>query len=285
MKSNSNYLGAAGKLLKLLPILLFLGQFAARGAVEETFDVLKTKTATYTNVTVTKKTKDWIFILHAQGMINIRIQDLPAEVLEKLGYGKNSQKSDSAQPAFSAKKIFENVHLPQMKPLEEALQKNGSAQLSKITGNKTWLLISVGILAGIYLFFANCCRLICRKTHNAAGFLVWVPLLQLIPLFRAANMSRMWFLAFLIPALPLPFLHSIKPTYILLVALAVMVVPVIAQVIWSVKIVKARGKNGWVSLFLLLPVTSFFSFLYLAFSSDAPVVIKQEYKSMALETA
>jgi hypothetical protein len=56
-------------------------------------------------------------------------------------------------------------------------------------------------------------------------------------------------------------------------------------VIWSVKIVKARGKNGWVSLFLLLPVTSFFSFLYLAFSSDAPVVIKQEYKSMALETA
>jgi hypothetical protein len=284
MTSNSNYLGAIGKLLKLLPIFFFLWQSDALGAVEETFDVLKTKTATYTNVTVTKKTKDWIFILHSRGMINIKLQELPAEVLEKLGYG-NSQKAESSRTGFSAKKIFANVHLPQMKPLEQALQKNGAAQFSKITANKTGLLISVGILAGIYLFFANCCRLICRKTHNGAGFLIWIPLLQLIPLFHAANMSRMWFLAFLIPALPLPFLHSIKPSYVLLVALAVMVVPVIAQVIWSVKIVKARGKNGWVSLFLLIPVTNFFSFLYLAFSSDAPVVIKQEYKSMALETA
>src|SRR5687767_7649306 len=63
--------------------------FVSHGA-EEKFDVLKTRTQTYKNVTVTKKTQEWIFILHAAGMVNIRIADLPAETKRKLGYEPNA---------------------------------------------------------------------------------------------------------------------------------------------------------------------------------------------------
>ncbi len=90
--------------------------------------------------------------------------------------------------------------------------------------------------------------MICRKTHTAPGPLVWVPVLQLIPLLRAANMPRGWFFAYFIP-----------------------VINIIAVIVFSIKIVKSRGKNPWVAFLLILPPTSFFAFLYLAFSESAPV--------------
>jgi hypothetical protein len=44
-------------------------------------------------------------------------------------------------------------------------------------------------------------------------------------------------------------------------------VNIIAQILWCVKIVQARGKSVWVTILLILPVTNLFAFLYLAFSS------------------
>ena len=38
------------------------------------------------------------------------------------------------------------------------------------------------------------------------------------------------------------------------------------QVLWCFNIAKARGKSVWVGVLLLLPITSLFAFLYLAFS-------------------
>jgi hypothetical protein len=60
-------------------------------------------------------------------------------------------------------------------------------------------------------------------------------------------MSGWWFLALLVPLLNL-----------------------VASVLWCFNIVKARGKSIWVGVLLLLPVTSPFAFLYLAFSNGAP---------------
>src|SRR5262252_7260017 len=59
---------------------------AVQARNEETFPVLRTKTATYTNVTVTTKDKSYIFILHSGGMGSIKIVDLPNDVQEQLGY-------------------------------------------------------------------------------------------------------------------------------------------------------------------------------------------------------
>ena len=47
------------------------------------------------------------------------------------------------------------------------------------------------------------------------------------------------------------------------------VLNLVPQILWSLKIAKARGKSVWVGVLLLLPVTNLFAFLYLAFSNGA----------------
>jgi hypothetical protein len=57
--------------------------------------------------------------------------------------------------------------------------------------------------------------------------------------------------------------------------------------VWCFKIAKARGNSAWVGLLLLLPVTGFFAFLYLAFSDGAPAKEepRRRVEVMSLETA
>ena len=48
------------------------------------------------------------------------------------------------------------------------------------------------------------------------------------------------------------------------------IVNLLVFVRWSVNICRIRKKSKWLALFLLLPLTSFFALLYLAFSNDQP---------------
>src|SRR6185369_3697431 len=126
---------------------------------------------------------------------------------------------------------------------------NGKLRISALTGgNPMVLYVILGILGVVHIFISTCFWLICRKTHIAPGPLVWVPILQFIPLLRAANMSPVWFLALFVPVLNF-----------------------VAIIIFSIKIVKCRGKGFWVSVLLIFPLTSWIGMLYLAFSSSAPV--------------
>ena len=122
----------------------------------------------------------------------------------------------------------------------------------------------LGIALLIYLFHCYCCMLICRKTGNPPGILVWVPVVQLFPLLRAAGMSGWWFLAFL----------RAGAEYC-------------GPVLWCFNIAKARGKSVWVGVLLLLPVTNLFAFLYLAFSNGASADEDEEPepKIMTLQAA
>jgi hypothetical protein len=85
--------------------------------------------------------------------------------------------------------------------------------------------------------------LICKKTGNEPGFMVWLPVLQVFPMLKAAGMSYWWFVALLLPLLNL-----------------------VASIVWCFKITQTRGKHWVVAILLLLPVLSFIAFLYLAFS-------------------
>ena len=244
-----------------LPVAaLLLTQTPAQAVqVEETFDVLQTKTGTYENVTVTSKTKDWIFILHASGMGNVKITDLPDNIQEKLGYTVVKEKPKVVSvPTMEA---LTDIKVPEMQQLQENWRDGGAASVMKAFGNPmaVWTLLGITVL--MYLFFCYCSMMICRKAHTAPGVLVWVPVLQFIPLLRAAGMSGVWFLAFLVP-----------------------VVNLIAQIIWYVKIVQARGKGPLLVLWLLLPLTAPFAYLYLAFSEAAPIRIGH-HVPIALETA
>lgn len=232
--------------------------FAGAVTIEETFEVLQTKTGTYENVTVTSKTKDWIFILHDAGMGNIKIADLSEEVQLKLGY--NLPKEQSKPISVPTMEALTDIKVPELNQLRSDWHTGGAEAVFKAFGNPFAVWTLLGFVVLTYLFFCYCSMMICRKTHNSPGILVWIPFLQFIPLLRAAGMSGVWFLAFFVPVLNL-----------------------VAQIVWYVKIVQARGKGPLLVLWLLLPLTAPFAYLYLAFSEAAPIRIVSSHVPLALE--
>ena len=247
----------AGGLLWLVLATCFLRPFAAGGATDETFPVLQIGTHVYTNVTVTTKAKNDIFIVHAGGMGNIKIADLPADLREKLGYAAAEKRKTTTNGAAAWAKAevakLGGARITEVrKQLEQKWRAGKTAGVPTLSLVLSWgrspLILAVLVFSlFLYLFCCYCGLLICRKTGKPASILIWLPVLQLFPLLRAAGMSGWWFAAYLVP-----------------------VVNVVAQILWSVNIAKARGKSGWVALFLVLPLTSFFAFLYLAFSNGGP---------------
>jgi hypothetical protein len=86
---------------------------------------------------------------------------------------------------------------------------------------------------------------------------VWIPVLQMIPLVRAARMPMFWFVIFLIPGLNL-----------------------LAHIVWSIRIAQVCGKSAVVAVLLILPVTNILALLYLAFSGGNH---RQEERTMKPE--
>ena len=280
VKSAENHGLRLTRLLWLVIALISTRLVAAPGEItmgktEQTFPLLETKTGTYTNVTVTKKTKDWIFILHSEGVCNIKATDLSREARIALGYEAppGADQSSAAKPTSSlAQPLAELSHLKlsafrlsAIKKFAANWRQNEREQTAEmhayVNANPMALCIMLGISAIVYIFTSICFWLICRKTHTAPGPLIWVPFFQLIPLLRAANMPRVWFFAYFIP-----------------------IINIIPVILFSIKIVKARGKSPWVAFLLILPPTSVFAFLYLALSQSAPIqIVKNEI--LALEIA
>jgi hypothetical protein len=107
---------------------------------------------------------------------------------------------------------------------------------------------TIALAAGAALLLHLCCSfcvaLICLKVDKPGGIMAWLPILQAFPLLHAAGMSGWWFLASFVPVLNL-----------------------VAAILWCVKICNARGKNGILAFFLMVPGISILAFLYLAFSN------------------
>ena len=238
-------------------------------AVEEKFDVLQIGTQTYRNVTVTTKAKNYVFLVHSTGMASIKVSQIPPDLLEKLGYSTPASKAATNTAVVWAKREIAKINTPQVRKLGEQLEQKwrgqAAAKLSAMhLAGLTLVFAVVGVVLLLHLFQCYCLMLICRKTGKPPGILVWLPVLQVFPMLRAAGMSGWWFLGLLVPVLNL-----------------------VASVLWCLNIAKARGKSVWVGVLLLLPVTNVFAFLYLAFSNGAPAGEKEEPepKIMTLEAA
>ncbi|HXS69124.1 MAG TPA: DUF5684 domain-containing protein [Candidatus Polarisedimenticolia bacterium] len=280
----AEYYRCLGQLLILLVLLLVYTSASAKpgemtlGDKEQTFPVLQTKTGAYTNVTVTKKTKDWIFIMHSAGVCNVKASDLSTEARIALGYeaapakgnGVEIKADNASAEAASANGSPSNrphfkINLSKIKQFAADWRQNRKEKMAALhaylSANTVMVCSILGIWAAVHIITSALFWMICRKTHISPGPLVWVPVFQLIPLLRAANMSWVWFFAFLI--FPLN---------------------IIAMIVFSIKIVKSRGKSPWVAFLLILPPTSGIAFLYLAFSSSAPVQMESN-EVLALETA
>jgi hypothetical protein len=265
MKAFSTYRCAAGNWMgsALVALLILLPLVVAAG-VEDKFDLFQIGTRTYTNVTVTTKAKNYIFILHAGGMTSIKTTELSLEMKQQLGYVAAS-KPGTNTAAVWAKREIAKLNVPSFKQLNQKVDGKLPWQfLAKSLLSSKIMYAALGIMLLVYLFHCYCCMLICLKTGNPPGVLVWVPVLQLFPLLRAAGMSGWWFLAYWVPVLNL-----------------------VAQVLWCFNIAKARGQSVWFGVLLLLPVINLFAILYLAFSDVAPAEeeIEPEPKIMTLEAA
>ena len=240
---------------------------AAAGVAEDTFPVLQIGTQVYTNVTVTTKAKDYIFILHAQGMTSIKIAALSPQLQEQLGYVVVEKKQTNITVKAWANGQIAKIEGPRIKTmrlqLEQLLRGDGSYGFRAFPSiSSKMVFAALGILLFCYLFFCHCGGLICEKVGAKPGAMIWLPFLQIFPLLRAASMSPWWFFACFVP-----FLN------------------IVATVLWSVRIVRARAKSAWVTLFLLLPVTNVFAFLYLAFSTNSPEKDEKPVEIMTLEAA
>jgi len=235
MNTNKICRNLVGASLLMLVSTILQPQPAA--AQEETFPLFQVGTRTYTNVTVTTKSKTYIFILHSAGMANIKLADLSPEVQEQLGYAVAGAKSKGQGGAVAAwaKEKMALVQVPQVRAAERQLQdtwrEQAASTLPRLRSANPMLLYAVlGAILLIYLFFCYCAKVICEKTGKPPGVLLWMPTLQVFPLLRAAGMSPVWFLAY------------------------VLVLPgIVAQMVWSVKIAKRAARASGSESFCSCP--------------------------------
>ncbi|MFM1945589.1 MAG: hypothetical protein RI897_4571 [Verrucomicrobiota bacterium] len=208
------------------------------GADDEVVPLLRTKLETYTNVTITARTDTKVTIMHAGGIGEVFFEDVLPEDYGAVGY---------EAPVAASDKLRGLVQAVQ----SEGGMQGGAGGVENVEISPLWIGVIVVVGLVFYVFGCYCYGLICRKAGEEPGVLIWVPILQIFPLLKAAGMSPWWALAFLVPLLN-----------------------IVAGILWCFKIVQARGKHVIWAVLLLLPFTNFVAFLYLAFSSAAAEAVE-----------
>lgn len=231
-----------------LVIFALLGWSAARlPAADILLPSLKIGTDVFTNVTVYQITATDIFVRHGRGFGNAKLSNLDDTTLELLGLKTPKAKTvasavDTNAPMAAAVDKFKTTLADQ----QVKLPPEAVAALEALSTFKPKAQVVYGILAGLilgYLFMCLCFQKVCVNAGSNPGALVWLPILQIFPLLRAARIPAWWFIISFIPVLN-----------------------ILLHILWSIRIVKACGKGGLVTLMLLLPVTNILAILYLAFS-------------------
>ena len=233
-------------------------------------DVLKTGTQVYSNVTVTTRAKDYIFIQHAGGLVSVKLADLDEATRQALEYAPPPEPVAQATANWAKKEIAKLE--PARTNMANLLPPGFARKFMRLPGavpraNLPRLIAEVALLAlAMHLFFSYCAARICRNAGAKPGGLIWVPGLQLLPLLHAASMSRWWCLGFLVPLLNLA-----------------------VALVWCFKITRACGKGMLTTVLMMLPLTNLFAFLYLSFSSgkvaEPPAKPRRSADIMSLEAA
>jgi serine/threonine protein kinase len=128
------------------------------------------------------------------------------------------------------------------KPMQNLTPMNNTSASSGI-GGLVFLAFCLIVTLALYLFFCFCCKRICEKTGHNPGILIWIPILQFIPLLQAAGMAAWMVVLMLIP-----------------------LVNVIVGIMMWAKICAARGKSPWLVVLLFIPLIDLAFLPYLAFS-------------------
>src|SRR6266853_7043171 len=144
--NNSGYL--TNRLLVVSLLSLLIRPMISTAAIEQTFEVLRIGTHAYRNVTVTTKSKNYIFIMHSTGMENIKLAELPPDFRAKLGYSvvlePETVKRGSTSLSSWIKQAVGKMRLPQVKQLEQQWRSNAPAGLATINLSSNFMLALCG---------------------------------------------------------------------------------------------------------------------------------------------
>ena len=231
----------------LVVVLLGLLSIAPLLAADIELAVLRSGTDVFTNVTVYGQTATDLFIKHSRGFGNVKISSLDSATLRLL-------KPEAAGGSNEIRGVVSGKAAATMATLKAKLESSSSrkipseaelrALIARVQPSPQQLLGAAAGTLILYFIFCAGLKLICVNAGTKPGLMIWLPVLQMFPLLRAAKMSAGWFVLFLIP-----------------------LVGVVAHIVWCIKITKACGKSKLVALLLILPVTNLLAFLYLALSS------------------
>ena len=264
---------------------------------------LKIGSVTYSNVQVTARTETDVFIRHRKGIANFKVEDVPREVLLELGYKVNKPEPIvAAQPLQLETKVTTGLsntlaaaqknqlllHWVKKVRARITATRDGHSGTNAVGGAAggeagdqedaeplpDWgqLAAKVPQLALIvfsvlvvtvplsYFFFCYTAKLICQKAGARPGAMIWFPIVSVFPLLHAARLPGWTAVIFLLT----PAISQITPNPYAAMGGSVLVL--LFMVVWSFRIVHARGKGILTALCLIFPVTSPMAWLYLAYS-------------------
>lgn len=211
------------------------------------FDSLQSGSRTFTNVLVYSHDSQQVFFRHEQGLSCAPLTELDAESLAVLGLTVQAP-----PPAFGSS--FWAMLTSQFSLAASELSPFGLASL----------LVILILAVGLYLYCCFLFWLICVKVGAEPGISVWLPVVQVLPLLRAAEMSVLGPLTLLLlfvgSFLAYPHLGVHSWTLGLLSGVGA----VVCFLTWSVKICRRRKKSSALAGLLLVPGINFFVLLYLA---------------------
>ena len=126
---------------------------------------------------------------------------------------------------------------PAAKPVNVKKDKKEKSCKPASSGSPIAFLFMLAFGVGIYLFYCYCLKRIVEKCGEQPGAIIWIPVFQMIPLFRIAKMNPWMILLMLIPLVNL----------------------IVAIMLW-VNVLKVLGRGPVMVLVLLL-----FGFIYLPY--------------------
>jgi len=245
MKKNLRH--QASWLWALTAFILGFGLNHSLAIGEVSIPLLKTTGGDFRNVKVFSRTSTHLSFSHEKGTAVIKVSDIEEESVTAIEQS-NAGAFEAETPVPGAVVMLKTKPTPKPDPawLVQSKQMLGKLNIDSLPFAVDRMLVwkVTGGLLAAWWFYSLCCSLICKKTGHPGGLMVWLPVFQVIPMFRAARMSGWWFLALFIPLLNL-----------------------IAPLLWCVKITQARGKGFFTAAMLILPGTNLLAFIYLAFSN------------------
>lgn len=257
----------------------------------------------YSNAVITASGTNRISVEHPHGLASLKIADLEVELAQQLlAAGVLTEQTLKANTRYQAHlkaeqkaaKERERARNPQG-PVAQYAGMEGSmgAQLGqrlekaagaggRINPDKYVAMLGFGVVISIlsigilfHLLRCWCFFRIVRKSLGHGSLLVFLPLLQWLPLIKAAGMSRGWLW---MPAFGLAMAYYQPPfpeeapwagQVYFFVTIGFVAVSALLFLIWCFKICRVLGSSPWLGLLLVLPLLELIPLLYLAFGEGA----------------